>query len=43
MYIFKKNMLRLYIKYIHIWYNLYKYKYACKYFQNISMHVFVFI
>ncbi len=27
MYIFKKNILRLYIKYIYIWYNLYEYKY----------------
>ncbi len=38
-YIFKKNMLRLYIKYIYIWYNLYDYKYkrvnACKYFLNM--------
>ncbi len=27
MYIFKKNMLRLYIKYINIWYKLYEYEY----------------
>ncbi len=26
MYIFKKNILRLYIKYIYIWYKLYEYK-----------------
>ncbi len=25
--IFKKNMLRLYIKYTYIWYKLYEYKY----------------
>ncbi len=39
MYIFKKNMLCLYNKYIYIWYKLYEYKYlhvnAGKYFQNI--------
>ncbi len=38
-YIFKKNMSHLYIKYIYIWYNLYEYKYiyvnTCKYFQNM--------
>ncbi len=35
MYIFKKNMLLLYIKYIYIRYNLYEYKYTCTYFQKI--------
>ncbi len=35
-YIFKKNMLCLYIKYIYIWYNMYKYtSKSCKYFQNM--------
>ncbi len=33
MYIFKKNMLRLFIKYMYIWYKLYEYKY---------MHVNIF-
>ncbi len=39
MYIFKKNMLHLYIKYICIWYKLYEYKYihvnTGKYFFKI--------
>ncbi len=36
MFIFKKNMLRLYIKYIYTLYQLYKYIHlnTCKYFQN---------
>ncbi len=33
--IFKKNMLRLYIKYIYIWYNLYEYKYKHAYIFKI--------
>ncbi len=40
MYIFKKNILRLYIKYIYILYNLYEYKYihvnTCKYIKHIQ-------
>ncbi len=47
MYIFKENMLRLYIKYIYIWYKLYEYKYihvkTCTYFQNICLCVYLYI
>ncbi len=46
MYIFKKNMLRLYIQYIYIWYKLYEYKYVnkWKYFQNVCcMCVYLYI
>ncbi len=45
-YIFKENMLRLYIKYIYILNNLYDYKYkrvnAYTYFQNM-LYVCVYL
>ncbi len=44
MYIFKKNMLRLYIKYIYIWYKLYEYKYIqVNIFKIYAVYVCVFI
>ncbi len=47
MYIFKKKMLRLYIKYIYIWYNLYEYKYihvnTCKKNSKYMLYVCIFI
>ncbi len=47
MYLFQKNMLGLYIKYIYIQYKLYEYKYIhvykFKYFQKYILYVCVFI
>ncbi len=43
MYIFKKNMLCLYIKYMCIYNNINIQMYTCKYFQNIYMHVGVYL
>ncbi len=41
MYIFKKTVLHLYIKYIYIWYNLYEYKYI--HFKIYAVCVSLFI
>ncbi len=44
MYIFKKNMLRLHIKYIYIWYKLYKYYIHVNIFKIYAVaYVCVFI